>query len=242
MTWLDDRISAYWAAPPEVRNVTLSRYLGMTDELMSEVLAKPPKYILGIDEVGCGCWAGPLVVGAVLAPFAWSHPLLRDSKDTKKESVREKILEQLPVNGVRYFLRRTPASEVDRVGIRNARADAFTAICQTILLIEQDVLVVIDGDVPARGFEQALLPKADTFVPHVMAASILAKVSRDTEMMELAKQYPQYGFEKHKGYGGGEDHQHTIALKKYGPCPQHRRSYRPVRECLGSSISVPNTG
>lgn len=241
MTWIDDRIAIWKAAPPD--GVQLNKYLGMTEELLAQVITAPPKYILGIDEVGCGCWAGPLVVGAVLAPFSWSHPLLRDSKDTKTEKRRGKILEQLPINGeVRYFTRRTPANEVDRVGIRNARGEAFTAVCQAILAIEDDVLVVIDGDVPARGFTQALLPKADTFVPHVMAASIVAKVSRDTEMILLAKQYPQYGFEKHKGYGGNEDHQHTIALKKYGPCPLHRRSFRPVQKYLGSSTSALNTG
>jgi|HubBroStandDraft_1064217.scaffolds.fasta_scaffold294708_1 ribonuclease HII len=238
MTWIDDRINIWKAAPPD--GVSLPAYLGMTEELCASVITNPPKFILGIDEVGCGCWAGPLVVGAVLAPFAWSHPLLRDSKDTRKESRRGKILEQLPTTGeVRYFIRRTPPNEVDRRGIRRARGDAFTAICESLAHLENDVLVVIDGDVPARGFEQALLPKADTFVPHVMAASIVAKVSRDTEMILLAKQYPEYGFEKHKGYGGNEEHQHTIALKKYGPCPIHRRSFRPIQKYLGSSTSAP---
>jgi ribonuclease HII len=240
MTWIDDRVDAWKKGDPvQARGKKLHVFLGMTEDLLAQVIAHPPKYTLGIDEVGCGCWAGPLVVGAVLAPFAWSHPLLRDSKTTKNERNREEILLQLPQPGeVRYFLRRTPASEVDRVGIRNARGDAFTSLCETIYAIEEDVLVVIDGDVPARGFSQALLPKADTFVPHVMAASIVAKVSRDTEMMLYAKQYPQYGFEKHKGYGTEE---HTVALEKYGPCPLHRRSYRPIRKYFESSTSVPST-
>lgn len=241
MTWIDERIEL-WRTGQDVaaRGQQLHAYLGMTPKLFEQVMAKPPRFILGIDEVGCGCWAGPLVVGAVLAPFAWTHPLLRDSKATSGEKNRGKILEQLPVGGdVRYFLRRTPSTGVDKVGVRRARAEAFTAICQTLVHLEDDVLVVIDGDVPALGFEQALLPKADTFVPHVMAASIVAKVSRDTEMMQAAKQYPQYGFEKHKGYGGGENHQHTIALKKHGPCPLHRRSFRPIQKYFASSTSGP---
>lgn len=237
MTWIDDR-TARWMKSPN--GGTLQKYLGMTTELFERVTSHPPKYILGLDEVGCGCLAGPLVVGAVLAPFDWSHPRLKDSKDTKTERERESILLALPSPGeVRYFVRRTPSQEVDRVGIRTARADAFTAVCETIAKMESSILIVIDGDVAARGFEQALIPKADTFVPHVMAASIVAKVSRDTEMKNLAKEYPGYGFENHKGYGTDE---HNAALEKLGPCPLHRRSYRPIRKYFESSASVPNAG
>lgn len=236
MTWIDDRIEA-WHKIEDGSAGSLHHHLGMSWDLYKQFVERPPKWILGIDEVGCGCWAGPLVVGGVLAPVGWTHEALRDSKEVKAVEARAKILTQLESSpGARYFLHRTSVESVDAVGIRRARAASFAAICSAVGRLEEDMLIVIDGDLPAPGFEHVLLPKADGFVPHVQAAAMTAKVSRDTEMMLAAKTYPQYSFERHKGYGTAI---HEAALEKHGPCPLHRRSFRPVQKYSASSTSAP---
>jgi ribonuclease HII len=199
-------------------------------------LARRANFILGIDEVGYGSWAGPLVVGACLAPVEWAHPALRDSKSVKTERGRANVLKQLKeAPGARYFLHATSSTAVDSIGVLKARIASFVYLSKRLMNIEPDTLVIIDGDIRAPGIEHVLLPKADTIVPQVMAAAMVAKVARDTEMMLYARTYPQYGFERHKGYHSEE---HVVALEKYGPCPIHRRSYRPIRDLFESSTSV----
>lgn len=238
MSWLEDRVGEWHEMEISVaaQNKPLCEYLGMSPALYKKWVEEPPWWVLGIDEVGYGSWAGPLVVGACLAPTAWAHPSLRDSKAVTTEAGRGRVLEHIAgAPGARYFLHSTPSTQVDAMGVLNARIASFVALAKGILPLEQRVLVVIDGDIRAPGIEHVLLPQADTFVPQVMAAAMVAKVFRDTEMMLHAKTYPQYGFEKHKGYHSKE---HVAALNKYGPCPLHRRSYRPIRELYESSSSA----
>jgi ribonuclease HII len=187
-----------------------------------------PDQVLGIDEVGRGCYAGPLVVGAVLAPLRWTHPALRDSKDVKTERGRASVLQKLvAAPGARYYLHRTPNELVDSLGgIRAAVLEAFKAIVRALAHELPRTFVVIDGVDAVHGMDGIAIPRADGLVPHCMAAAMIAKVSRDTEMILAAKTYPQYGFERHKGYG---TKLHEKTLKRYGPCPLHRRSVRPVQ-------------
>jgi ribonuclease HII len=240
MNWLETR-SAKWfemnrAFVDDGDEKKYAEYLGMSMTLLRHLREHPPQHVLGIDEVGYGAYAGPLVVGAVLSPLGWSHPDLNDSKKVTTVKAREAVLKKLEqAPGARYFVHRTPVEIVDRLGVFKARLASFMELVKSTRDLLPDVLVVIDGNVRIRGVEHVCLPKADSFVPQVMAASLVAKVYRDTEMISMAKQYPQYGFEKHKGYGGNEKHQHVIALKKYGPCPSHRRSFRPIRDLSESS-------
>jgi ribonuclease HII len=198
--------------------------------------------VLGIDEVGYGALAGPLVIGAVLAPADWEHASLRDSKafsgsDGKAERARAKVLNELALSdnredpSVLYFLHRTTWDSVDRLGVYAARLKAFGEVASEALKLTPpgETLVVIDGDTRStrdgRGpqVEHACIPKADALVPHVSAASIVAKVARDTEMRGFDRVYPEYNFGKHKGYGSPE---HQEAIRAHGLCPIHRKSYK----------------
>lgn len=223
MTWLLDRVGQWHDDKTKV-NVPLSRYMGMSEELYARWATKQPKYVLGIDEVGLGALAGPLVVGGVVAPFDWTHRLLCDSKATDDENERAAILRELHESpGAVYFTHRTSQEEIDRGGIRRAHLASFRSVIDTVLAKYPDTLVVIDGILRVNGIDHVALPKADSFVPQVMAASLVAKVARDTEMIKFGKEYPGYDFAKNKGYGSKK---HYEGLNKLGLCPLHRRSYK----------------
>lgn len=230
MTWLDDRVSDWHHSYGNV-SLTLPGYLGMSEALYQRFIHHDPTHVLGIDEVGFGAWAGPLVVGGVLSPLEWNHPEVKDSKQfsgKNKEQKRVRVLAKLQKEAphAKYVLHRTSWEDVDRLGLGRALLAAFESIIRLVGM-EETTLVVIDGDKHVPGIDHVALPKADTFVPQVSAASILAKVSRDTEMIELAKKYPQYRFQDNKGY---PSQAHRIALRKYGVCPVHRKSYRPIQQ------------
>lgn len=209
----------------------LHEHLGMSVELYARWLEKPHKFVLGIDEVGYGALAGPLVIGGVLAPTDWDHAELRDSKawkgkNGKAERGRAKALALLrdAPGDSSFFLHRTEHNVVDELGVYGARLRAWSALVSHVLRSgRDDVLVVLDGDVRIPDLEHVCLPKADGFVPQVMAASIVAKVYRDTEMRGLGKQYPEYDFGENKGYNSTK---HKATIQKLGLCPIHRKSYK----------------
>lgn len=244
-SWIDNIVEA-WHTGPE-NNGTLHEALGMTYELYGRFVEGKLRWVLGIDEVGYGALAGPLVIGGVLAPIGWTHPLLRDSKafdggTDQKERARVKVLRELAKSDkedreVTYFLHSTPSEEIDRIGLGEARLRAFDAVAKAGLdhLSGDHALVMIDGNVRVPGLEHACLPKADSFVPQVSAASIVAKVYRDTEMRLIDPQYPGYLFAKHKGYGTDE---HQDAILRLGLCPLHRRSFK-MKFLESSSSSSP---
>lgn len=188
--------------------------------------------ILGIDEVGRGPWAGPLVVGACVLGDAKIDGLT-DSK--KLSAKRREILAAEIHEKAHCGLGWVSAAELDEIGLsaalRKACRDAVSQISQQDCAFHE---IIIDGtvnflsDTKLSPYVQ-VLKKADLLVPEVSAASIIAKVARDNYMVELAKQYPEYGFEKHVGYGTAA---HRDALIKFGVCPQHRKSFRPIRELI----------
>ncbi|MDB5169655.1 MAG: putative Ribonuclease [Candidatus Saccharibacteria bacterium] len=182
--------------------------------------------IVGIDEVGRGCWAGPLVAGAVL--LQTEIPGLKDSKKLSKlqrERLAAAVYDSDAVVGIGWV---TPA-EVDQMGLTIAVRTAMErALVQITVEYEE---VIIDGNLNflAHLPKTRELIKADDLVPAVSAASIVAKVARDNYMAELAKLYPGYGFEKHVGYGTAL---HLAGLQQLGISDMHRKSFKPIRALL----------
>lgn len=183
--------------------------------------------IVGVDEVGRGCWAGPVVAGAVIL----RRPIkgLRDSKKLTKLQ-REKLAETIKAKALCWGLGWADAKEVDKFGLTAAVSLAMHRAVAA--LTEQYDEIVVDGnynflaDLPGS----RTLIKADDLVPAVSAASILAKVARDQWMAtEAATRFPVYGFDRHVGYGTAA---HVLALQTHGICDLHRLSFRPIRAML----------
>lgn len=194
--------------------------------------------ILGIDEVGRGPWAGPLVVGACVLGDAQIDGLTDSKKLTaKKREALAPIIQEKAAVGLGWI----SAEELDRIGLSQALCMACRDAVKQIKVPFHEI--IIDGtvnflrDTPLAGHVQ-ILKKADLLVPEVSAASIVAKVARDNYMYKLAKKYPEYGFEKHVGYGTAA---HKAALEKYGPCQEHRKSFRPIAELLGTEKPTKST-
>ena len=193
---------------------------------------KPKLAILGIDEVGRGPWAGPLVVGACVLGDAQIEGLTDSKKLTpKKREALVPVIREKAAVGLGWV----SAEELDRIGLSQALCKAARAAVKQIKVPFHEI--VIDGtvnflrDTPLAGHVQ-VLKKADLLVPEVSAASIVAKVTRDEYMYKLADKYPGYGFEKHVGYGTAA---HKAALEKLGPCPEHRKSFKPIVQYTGST-------
>ena len=190
--------------------------------------------IVGIDEVGRGPLAGPLVVGAVIFKDEKSSAeWITQLKDSKKLSAKKR--EQIAITAdqhVYFALGWVSSSELDQIGITRALELAATrAIVELASVCPNISQIVIDGNLnflknTKFSPKVTTLIKADAEIKQVSAASILAKVARDRYMMKLAEKYPTYGFEKHMGYGTAS---HLLVLREFGPCPEHRFSYTPVR-------------
>lgn len=195
--------------------------------------------IVASDEVGYGAWAGPLVVCAAAGPIGWDDPRIQDSKlfeDERGEREREKLFEQFSVDQ-RFFTHivSVPSEAVDRMGVGEALYYAHTTALRTVAKgLYTPPLAVVDGSLPVHrfdlGFDVVALPKGDQLVPECSLASILAKVTRDREMVRLDAEFPGYGFASNKGYGGNAAHE--AGLQKLGPCLQHRTSYEPIAKIL----------
>jgi len=190
----------------------------------------PAHGIAGVDEAGRGPLAGPLSVAAVILDPARPIRGLDDSKrltPTRREQLFAEIIER----ALAWHIERISAAEIDRLNILQATLTGMRA-CLQALPIAPD-LALIDGnrlplDLPCPA--QALV-KGDALEPAISAASILAKVSRDRWMLELHDTFPTYGFNQHHGY---PTPQHLARLAEHGPCPEHRRSYAPVRRAIRS--------
>lgn len=178
---------------------------------------------VGIDEVGRGCWAGPVVAGAVLLSLPIAG--LKDSKKLSR-SQREKLDAEIRVSAVAFGLGWVPAEEIDQVGLTEAvRLAMERALAAITTAYDQ---IIIDGNYnffPGDPKSSALIG-ADNFIPEVSAASIIAKVARDKYMAEVAKKFPGYGFERHVGYGTAA---HQLALQTNGLTELHRRCFKPIQ-------------
>lgn len=199
--------------------------------------------IIGVDEVGMGCLAGPVAVCAVYMPRSFDiaqYPELRMVKDSKmlSASQRERLALAIKESGIEYAIRLAYPKTIDRLNIFQASRQAMKRAVSGVLVRRggppmRNVVVLVDGPhkIPGLAVEQMPIVKGDQKVFAIACASILAKVYRDRMMRRYAKKYPQYGFEKHMGYG---TKYHQAQLASIGPCDIHRRSFRPV-----STISKP---
>ena len=181
--------------------------------------------VCGIDEVGRGPLAGPVVACAVILPPKFKHRKLTDSKKLT-ELQREKIYEELTNHPeVIWNLASIDPEEIDRINILQATWKA-SVLAREGLKQASDWSLVDGLKIPALGDAQTAIIDGDTRSLSIAAASVIAKVTRDRWMSELDQKYPGYGFAKHKGYGTSL---HMRALMKWGPSPIHRRSFEPVR-------------
>ena len=211
--------------------------------IRKESLEKPGSFlyndfmtILGIDEVGRGPLAGPLVVGAVVLPTEekeWFVELADSKKLTAKK--RERLSELILAEAV-VGLGWVSNIELDEVGISGALRLATRRAVKAVQKLHAPFSqIVIDGKVnflkntPLEEYVSVMI-KADDLIREVSATSIVAKVARDKYMCELAGKYPEYGFEKHMGYGTVF---HRKAIEEFGICPEHRRSFEPCKSLTG---------
>lgn len=183
--------------------------------------------VAGVDEVGRGPLAGAVVAAAVILDPQQPIAGLNDSKKLSAKR-REQLAAEIRSKALAWSLGRAEVEEIDDINILQA---TFLAMQRALegLSIQPD-LVKIDGNrCPKSAYPMQAIVGGDATVAEISAASILAKVVRDAELVELDKQYPQYGFAKHKGYGTAE---HLAALREHGATPIHRRSFAPVRNAL----------
>lgn len=260
-------------------------------ELEEEAYSRGFKCVAGLDEVGRGPWAGPVVAAAVVLPPGVSHPEIKDSKLLTAKK-REELAIWIRERAVAWGLGVVESEEIDRMNILKASLLAMSLAFKRLnplpdyLLIdgphkipleflraeearqqaedrreatgnrlepggdrrEEDDLALVSSLTPSAS---CLSPHASRLTPHALpfqkaikkgdrlsisigAASIVAKVARDEIMKKYDSLYPEYGFRQHKGYGSPA---HLAALRRYGPAPIHRRSFRPVRECLSLPAS-----
>ena len=196
---------------------------GQTDlwEIERRLRAEGYLHICGIDEAGRGPLAGPVYAAAVILPFGVRMPGLNDSKKLS-ESVRERLYNEITSVALAFAVASANHEEVDKLNILNA---TFLAMARATDELKQkpDIYLVDGNRGPGLDVRCICITGGDGKSASIAAASILAKVSRDRYMTGLARMYPQYGFEKHKGYG---TKMHYEMLRKFGPSEIHRSTFR----------------
>ncbi|CAM9140768.1 ribonuclease HII [Mycoplasma todarodis] len=191
-----------------------------------ELINKGIKYIAGCDEAGRGPMAGPVVAAACILPLNYKNDLIDDSKKLT-EKKRELAFEQIKKDAIAFDIQIISAEEVDRLNPKEASRVAMTNAIKS--LNPQPEHILVDFETVYVDIDQQGIKKGDSLSLTIAAASILAKVTRDRIMVEYAKEFPNYGFEKHKGY---VTKMHREALEKYGVTKIHRKSYKPVQKFL----------
>ena len=178
------------------------------------------EYICGIDEVGRGPFAGPVMAGAVILPKDCEILYLNDSKKLSAKR-REELYEEICEKAVSWAVARVEPERIDEINILQATYEAMREAVSK-LSVRPDIILVDAVHIPEVDIPQDSIVKGDAKSVSIAAASVLAKVTRDNIMTEYAKEYPGYGFEKNMGYGTAE---HRNALAVMGPTPIHRRSF-----------------
>lgn len=183
------------------------------------------RLIAGVDEVGRGALAGPVMAAAVvLDPDNYARGIT-DSKQLSARQ-RERLAAEIEQTALAWSVASLPNDEIDRIHIveatRRCMVRAIQSLPLKVELVLVDALVLTGLDIPFKS-----LIKGDALSVNIGAASIIAKVHRDRLMSDVARQYPQYGFERHKGYGTA---QHRSSIRRHGQCPLHRKSFRLLNE------------
>ncbi len=209
--------------PPETEAERLTRMQRYERQAYQE----GAEYVAGLDEAGRGCLAGPVVAAAVILPRNWALQGVNDSKQlsaSQRDILFPRIQEQALSVGVGII----PAATIDKVNILQATylamEEAIASLDVTPQYLLLDAVTLKNVPIQQRGIK-----KGDSLSISIAAASIIAKVTRDRLMIDYNKQYPQYGFAGHKGYG---TKQHRQAIAAHGPCPIHRKTFRGVKEYL----------
>jgi ribonuclease HII len=186
--------------------------------------------VIGIDEVGRGCWAGPVYVGGFVYNSKVAFlPTVNDSKKITKKR-RESLYEELICN--KYAVASASVEEIDSLNIVQATHLAIQRVVNTLSI--SNAYVIIDGYFKEPfDFKYKCINKGDEIHYSIAAASILAKVSRDRMMIELSEEYPEYGFDAHVGYGTKK---HREALTQFGVCTLHRKSYKPIKDLIHQEL------
>jgi len=195
------------------------------------------KCVAGLDEVGRGPLAGPVVAAAVVLPRGFANGDIKDSK-LLSPAQRERLVPVIKENAVCWGIGVVPVEEIDRLNILKASLLAMAKALRDLRPTPDCLLIDGKQTIPAEFLrlkristklrpQQRTIVKGDQLCFSIAAASILAKVARDAMMVELDKSYPEYGFADHKGYTCSA---HLEALRCFGPSPVHRRSFKPVRE------------
>jgi len=193
----------------------------------------PDAAIAGVDEAGRGPLAGPVVVAAVILDPRCIIAGLDDSKKLTAAR-RDALFEQIQATALACCIIAVPPAEIDRLNILKATLLGMQRAVEGLAL--RPSLALVDGNrVPRLPCEARAIVGGDGLEPAISAASILAKVSRDRQMVELHGQFPLYGFDQHKGYPTAA---HLQALTEHGPCPAHRRSFAPVRDLLQPGLRL----
>ena len=186
----------------------------------NKYISQGKKLICGVDEAGRGPLAGPVCAAAVIMPEGLIIEGVNDSKKLTLKK-REKLFDIIENEAVCYSVAFASASEIDEINILNATHLAMNRAVEG--LEKAPEVVLVDGNsLPKWYYNSEAIVKGDAVCHSIACASILAKVSRDRLMLLEAEKYPQYSFEKHKGYGTKV---HVQALKEYGPCPIHRKTF-----------------
>lgn len=223
---------------------------------IEQKIGSSDKVIIGVDEAGRGPLAGPVVAGAVIPkninfsqidPASDEWKIVRDSKtlsEKQRETAFDFVTEHFHV-GVGI----SNADTIDRMNIleatflamKKAINDVASALHQSLAHTESEAIILIDGNqiIPNFSAEQYAVPQGDGRSKTIAAASIIAKVTRDRMMLAYDKEYPEYKFAKHKGYGTKV---HMEALTEYGPCPIHRNSFAPVRRAGSKKYEIRGEG
>lgn len=213
-------------------NARLAKLLALRDALARE----GARGIAGVDEVGVGPLAGPVVAAAVVLPDRVDLPGLDDSKrvpPARREQLDRSIRDAALGVGVGVV----PVEEIDQLGIYRAALEAMRRAVASLARVHVvDHLLVDARTVPGIDVPQTSIIKGDQKDASIAAASIVAKVHRDALMVRLGERHPAYGFERHMGYGTAE---HVAALERFGPCPAHRRSFAPVADAERRSARPP---
>lgn len=189
-------------------------------EIEQQCYAEGRQYVCGVDEAGRGPLAGPVCAAAVILPPNVEIPGLNDSKKLTDKRRRElaPVIKELAIS---YAVVMVDEKEIDRINILQA---TFQAMAQAVteLSVTPDQVLIDGNKAPELSIPCKTIVKGDSLSASIAAASVLAKVSRDDFMLEMAQEYPQYGFDVHKGYGTKA---HYAALREFGACPIHRTTF-----------------